>query len=356
MNTQATQHLIATVRDAASTDADINAAAQSFFNAVGRASVSEANAALATLAGFFSLDDPKRAAFLALVCGALVERGCDPRAIDQPLRERLQSLLAAAAALADACRARMPQSEDEEQDPRAAFEQVRQQLASEMPVENTAWEALQRFWPPAIAVFSVNAPSRAAARGLRDGADKIAEYHEAGHWLRLMLSVLDDEPILVIEPKTTLGILARISGVVDNFQLNVLLMDAFPKGGFLARRRIPQRVADVARGVGPQRTEDVVTGVWNLYTWKAIEPGFQLPDPNDYGASATWIWNEGCPEDIPVFQDRRVILLGPASYSRSWRSQRMFDKLPAKLECERKLTKSEITDWLQRMLTAKSAS
>jgi hypothetical protein len=356
MNTQATQHLIATVRDAASTDADMNAAAQSFFNAVGRASLREANDALSTLAGSFSLDDPKRAAFLALVCGALVERGCDPLAIAQPLRQRLQSLLEAAAALADACCARMPKSEDEDQDPGEAFEQVRQQLASEMPRENAAWEALNRFWPPAIAVFSVSAPSRAAARGLRDLAAGIADHHEAGHWLRLMLSVLDDEPILVIEPQTALGILARISGVVENFQLNVLLMDGFPKSGFLARRRIPQRVADVARGIGPQQTDDTVTGVWNLYTWKAIGPGLKLPDPNDYGASDHWIWNEGCPEDIPVFQDRRVILLGPASYPRSWRSQRMFDRLAAKLECERKLTRAEITDWLQRMLAAKSAS
>jgi hypothetical protein len=161
---------------------------------------------------------------------------------------------------------------------------------------------------------------------------------------------------LAIEPQTTLGILGRISGVVDNFQLNVLLMDGFPKSGFLARRRVPQRVADVARGVGPQQTDDTVTGCWNLYTWKAIEPGFKLPDPKDYAASAHWIWNEGSPEDIPVFQGRRIILLGPASYPRSWQSLRMFDKLPAKLECERKLTKSESTDWLQRMVAAKSAS
>jgi hypothetical protein len=290
---------------------------------------------------------------VALVCGALVERGCDPAAIAQPLCERLQSLLEAAAVLADACRARMPKPEGKDQDPDATFENVRQQLTSQMPLETAAWEALKEFWRPAIAVFSVGASSRAAARGLRDLAAKIADHHEAGHWLRLMLSVLDDEPILVIEPKTGLGILARISGIVENFQLNVLLMDGFPKAGFFARRRIPHRVADVARGAGPQQTEDIVTGVWNLYTWQAIEPGLKLPDPNNYGANAHWIWNEGSPEDIPVFQGRRVILLGPPSYPRSWRSQRMFDKLPARLECERKLTRDEITDWLQRMIAAK---
>src|SRR5262249_12863990 len=169
----------------------------------------------------------------------------------------------------------------------------------------------------AIAVFSVSPSARAEARGLRDLAAKIADHHEGGHWLRLLLSVLDKEPVLAIEPQTRRGMLARMSGVVDNFQLNVLLMDAFPRSGILARRRVPKRVADVARGLGPQQTSETVTGVWNLYTWRALEPGFGLPDPNNYGASNCWIWNEGSPEDIPVFAGRRVILLGPASYSRS---------------------------------------
>lgn len=140
--------------------------------------------------------------------------------------------------------------------------------------------------------------------------------------------------MLVIEPKKTLGIYARISGVVDNFQLNVLLMDGFPQSGLLARRRVPKRVADVARGDGPQQTEDTVTSVWNMYTWQAIGSDFTMPNRADYDSSQFWVWNEGTPEDIPVFDGRRVVLLGPASYPRSWQSQRMFDNLPATLKID----------------------
>jgi hypothetical protein len=169
-----------------------------------------------------------------------------------------------------------------------------------------------------------------------------------------MLGVLEDEPVVVIEPETKLAILGGISGVVDNFQLNVLLMDGFPKSGLFARRRVPQRVAAIARGEGPQQSSDTVTGVWNLYTWEAIESGGTLPDPGDTGSSKFWIWNEGTPADIPVFDGRRAILLGPASYPRSWQSQRMFSKLQAKLEIERKLTEDETDDWLRRMVAAKT--
>ena len=95
---------------------------------------------------------------------------------------------------------------------------------------------------------------------------------------------------------------------------------------------------------------------FNMPAWQAIQPGLTLPDPNDYGGSANWVWNEGIPEDIPVFEGRRVVLLGPRSYPRSWRAQRTFNLLPAELAIERRLTAAEARDWLQRMLAAKETT
>src|SRR5262249_26054005 len=158
---------------------------------------------------------------------------------------------------------------------------------------------------------------------------KISSHHAAGHWLRFMLSVLDDEPVLVLEPETQLGILGRISGVADNFQLNVLLMDAFPRPSIFVRRRVSQSVVDIARGVGPQQSDEGVLGAWNLYTWKALTSAGRLPDAKSLGGDKHSIWNEGVPDDIPVFEARTVILLGPPSYTRTWRAQRLFNKLAA---------------------------
>jgi hypothetical protein len=247
-------------------------------------------------------------------------------------------------------------AEQEQVDRGEVFEKLRQQLAERLPQENHAWELLGEIWPAAIAVLSRSPSARAAARPLREPAHAISEFHAAGHWLWQMLSVLDKEPLLVIEPQTSLGIVGTISGISENFQLNVLLMDQFPQRGWFARRRVPKRVADISRGIGPQQSEELVTSVWNLYTWQAIQPGLSLPDPNDYGGGGHWVWNEGIPEDIPVFEGRRVVLLGPRSYPRSWRSQRTFNLLPAELAIERRLTAAEARDWLQRMLAAKETT
>jgi hypothetical protein len=358
-----TQHLIDTLRDPSSNENDARAAAQALFDAIEPAGEAEANTTLARFAPHLLMEKPERALFLAMVCGAMVEHGCDSEPLVQPLHERLRSLLEASARLAEACRALMPEAdvenedegEDDEEDATEVFENLREEVAREMPAEDAAWDALDGFWGLAIAVYSVNPAARMAARDLLGHARSIAQFHEGGHWLALILSVLDNEPVLVIEPETQSGIRGRISGVVDNFQLNVLLMDAFPRSGMLSRRRVPKRVAEVARGEGPQQTDDTVTGVWNLYSWTAIDEGLKLPDPKDHSPRDTWIWNEGMPADIPTFEGQRVILLGPASYARTWQSQRMFDQLPASLEIEAELSKSEVTDWLQRMAVARDS-
>jgi hypothetical protein len=164
--------------------------------------------------------------------------------------------------------------------------------------------------------------------------------------------VLHEEPFLVVEPDSGLGIEGRMSGIADNFQLHVLLMDAFPRRGLFALRRVSRQAARVARGSGPQVTDEIISGKWNLYTWEGLGPDARLPDAKQNPSTEAWVWGEGTPADIPVFEGYRVVLLGPPSYLRTWRSQRLFQGLRAELEISKRLTREEVQRWLERMAQA----
>jgi hypothetical protein len=308
----------------------------------------ESTNALQALAALFDLHDLSRAGFVALVCGAVIENGVDPSPVAGPLTSRLKSLLESAGALNDFCLAQMPRTDEHEDD---AFEKIRERSVASMQKENAAWEALDLFWRPAVAVYSTSPQARAEARELLSMAEKICAHHQAGYWLQTILQVLDNEPIVVLEPGTGLGAVGKISGVVENFQLQTLLMGKFPGAGLGSR--VSQSVIDVVTGIGRQQSGEGVVGIWNMYVWQALQPGLKLPNPSNYGSNEFWIWGEGKPADIPAFEGRRVILLGPASYQRSWSAQRMFDKLSASLELGPLLTATEVKNWLQRMLDAK---
>lgn len=358
-----TKNLINTAANAAAKDTAVEQAAAEFLAKVEQMSKAEAAEQMAALAEKFDLPVMYRGAYLALIGGAMVEKGVDPQPMAAALRVRLQTLLEGAAKLADAVRALMPEAppeedkddeldEDGEEPINEAFEEAWRKVAPKMPLEAESWNALKTFWRPGIAVYSVSDLARLAARKLSEPAKRIAEFHEAGHWLHLILSVLDDEPLVVIEPQTGLGIVARISGVVDNFQLHTLLMESFPSTGVFASR-VPRSVADIARGFGPQESEETVTGFWNLYSWRAMQSNGQLPESGDFSASSHWVWNEGLPTDIPVLDGHRVVLLGPPSLERSWRAMRMFERLPANLKIERQLSAAEVKSWQQKMIAAK---
>ena len=294
-----TEEMIAVACDPRYTEEERSQVAASLLEAARWAPEEDVRESLAELARNIDMEDHGGASLLALLCGSMVEMGHDPSPMVGPITYRLGSLLESTEELVNACLARVPESEGEDADPAEAFDQARAELGPRMPLAGAAWNALDRFWAPAFTVFSADSAARARAGHLRALARKVGEHHDTAHWLAVLLSVLDDEPIAVIEPSTMLGILGRISGVVENFQLHVLLMDEFPRPDPAAEPRVSRRAADVARGVGPQQVDESVTGAWNLYTWKAIQPGYRLPDAKDYGSRIPGSGARGFPRTSP---------------------------------------------------------
>jgi hypothetical protein len=313
----------------------------------------EAQEVLKNLASGLEFEHPVRAGFVAVLCGAFVERGCNPSDLTQPLIKRLTEVMKQSSVFIQACKKELLESGIPEEEQDEHFQEVSESLSQEMKVEARAFASLDLFQRSATTIFSVSSQARKDAVALRDMALQLGDYC---HWLAMLLGVLDNEPLIVLEPGTGLGILGKLNGVTDNFQLHVLLMDVFPQKGFIKSRRVSTQIVDVARGTGPQQTQDTVTGYWNMYNWQAVHSNLQLPAPDDRSSSNLWIWGEGKPEDISIFENYRVVLLGPAAYQRGWGSQRTFSHLKASITDIRLLSSREVKDWLQRMVTSKAST
>lgn len=310
----------------------------------------ESAAALIRLSEGLELPDTENAEIAARVLGAMIEAGHDPRPAREPMLDCLRRVLPLCNELADVVRPQVG-----EPPPgmsayaagkwvsRRANEALRRAGAT-MPAASEAWERLQAIWPGAIALLSVDPEGRAAGSDLLALVGELQDVHEAAGWLTAMLSVVHDAPFVAIEPATGIGIAGRMSGIVDNFQLNVLLMEAVPWTG---SRRVSRAAAATVRGEGPQQTKEAVEGVWDLYSYAALEPGGSLPRPSDE-IDETLIWDEGMPAHIPVLDGHRVILLAPTAYERTWHAQRMFANLPATLDHE-VLDEAAVASWLQKI-------
>jgi hypothetical protein len=137
---------------------------------------------------------------------------------------------------------------------RHARELIESAISEDAP--GSARERFAEQWPSVVALCSGDATVREELRDLIPALTRVEDDLDGAGWIALMLGVLHDEPLVAIEFPSHTGIAGRMSGVVDNFQLHTLLMDAVPSPrGFLGRRkpRVPEPAVANARGEGHPR-------------------------------------------------------------------------------------------------------
>jgi hypothetical protein len=289
----------------------------------------------------------------AMLAGAMVEHEAPDAPVRDVLVEALEravtacvpALEAAISTLPELPRASAEAEKADEEDELAA--RVDRRLGEESP----AWRLLHDVYLPCVAVLGRSAEARSRCRGLLEALTRLEPYHPAASWLRQLIAVLDDEPLLVIDVGAHRGFTCVMSGVASNFELFVLLADALAgdyEEGWLEVARPPPEVVRCLRGIGPQECGENVEGAWNAYAYTALDAERRLPDPGDYAASEHWIWGEGEPWEIPTLDGMRVVLLGPPSYARFIPAQRTFSTLRAKIDAKR-LESEELDAWLAKI-------
>ncbi|MEV6842643.1 hypothetical protein [Actinoplanes sp. NPDC051411] len=140
--------------------------------------------------------------------------------------------------------------------------------------------------------------------GLAEDAAELADRVPRAYWLGGLFAVLDDEPVVVLDPASGRGFRLTMSGVGDNFQLHTLLADRLigdGEGGLLAGVR-PEAAWVAAATDAPAE----VAG-------KPIERRFRLFD-----ATGEYVAPEGRPSEIARVEGARVLVIHPPNGSYQW--------------------------------------
>lgn len=175
---------------------------------------------------------------------------------------------------------------------------------------------------------------------LRSAASEAAERSELAHWVHGLASVLDDEPLIVLDSGTGRGFALTMSGVGDNFQLHTLLADRL--------------IGDPAEGLLPGERPDpawvraAATGDPGLGPDNPVMRRFRLFD-----AQGAYVFPEGVPADIPAVDGVRVIVLHPPKGRFGWANGRVYEHMESALVLDRPLDPRESALWLSRTLPAR---
>lgn len=318
-----------------------------FFATLPTADKAEVATAMHSLTTLFDKAPDANTITAAMICGYLAENGYDATPyisrLETVVLEQLEKANAFMIASAAILQTQVDEEEeDEEEDPWELIEALRTRTEKKNPNQVAAFDWLEKVYPCLISTYSTNGDLWQKGKEILSA--KTAPFTEISsicHWLNLLFSVLFKEPVLVAELKTGKAFLGTISGIADNFQLQLLLMSITGLGETISAEQTA-----VVDGSGPQSTEISVAGKWDMCNWQTLSPLLlqKVERDSDY-----WIWSEGRPEDISVLDNRRVILLKPPSYQRGLPVQRSFAHLPAGIHIEKWLNNDELEAWLNKM-------
>lgn len=314
--------------------------------------------ALVSQAGFLP------AALIAVGCGALIERGADPAIASAAILTRIRESLELAPTFVSACQneARDHPGVCDPADSAACVQQFGRKISQQMPEVTQAWAALEPFCTAALAVLMRLPAMRETVRNDRAFQGALAAYpldSSALQCVRDILQVLENEEIIVLHPVLKRGYRVCIRGIGRNFELHTLLADALigdPAQGWLPGQRPDPRVVSAAKdGPFPWPGEDAkdfpsAVGKFNLWNWQGLQPDGTLPQ--GFEKKEHWIWNEGKPADIAMFEGVRVILLGPPPYERRWNAGRYFPGMKGEVEVLEHLSPVLVDEWLTRIQAA----
>ncbi len=344
---QKTQELSLLLTQNSASEENIQTCANAYFELVDTSSDADVAESMHLLSQLFGLENISHGSMASLICGNLIERGYSAAPICTTFILFYKSLLQKAAPFFTVCTQKISQlTEDDEIDEFELVDQLKEDLSTEYAAELQAIEALNSYYACGVSIFSSGFQEFIQGKENLSDVFDYQNYSDGCYWLSKLFEVLFDEPILVIDLVARKGICGRMSGVVDNFQLQLLLMSMPEINDPI---QLPEEYIDVVKGYGPQQIEPSVVGKWNMCTWEYLQPQQNAETDATYAESKFWIWSEGTPQHIPVFQGYRVVLLDTPSYQRGLPIQRTFYNLEADILVDTILQPEEIDQWLAQM-------
>lgn len=354
---KATDEFIRVISDPLSSNEDVNTFLQPCFKLLPDSNEQDVNRFMRKLMALTSLPDMERASLATTICGYLVENGFPSDTVLYDFIGFYEGLLDKSRPFFEILSAHIGKMRVVQEEREEAVNQIYSELLNdEDVVDNDTYNAvisLDKFYACGVSLFSINRHNLEKAKvRLKDKVSFVADYSEGCFWINKLFTVLFDEPIVVIDIDRRIGFEGKISGIVDNYQLQHLLMGLpiLNDGG----ASISEENFAIANGAGVQTSENSVENKWNMYhLGLCYQPNWQTLINNEENPNQSvefrqyWIWSEASPVDIPVYKGHRSVLLGLPSYSRSSRAQRTFKNLKAEITIEKELSKEDIATWLK---------
>jgi hypothetical protein len=294
---------------------------------------------------------PKK--LLLLVVGALVEGGAPPELAYPAVSKDLVDILDKASRYAQECL--------DTCDELHIYDAVRsegERIAKQMPEEAEAWESVASRCLTAVACLSRSGKLRKkeqATGEIARAAYALEDTVEEVTFLSHIVKLIDDVPLLVIHPESRRGWRLVMNDCTNNVEMYVLVNDAIvgdPAKGFLKGPRPSARALKVLKDpdAAPPKEPPEVVIPWHTVAWTGLGANGEVV-AQEPRVPQEWVWLEGVPAEIPIFEGERVIVYVPPLMKRTMPVEPAYAALSPRVQLKSKLAGPEVDRLLAKMGT-----
>jgi hypothetical protein len=281
---------------------------------------------------------------LAVFAGACVELGGSPLPLAEVLPAQAAQALEYCAAFPDTWARAGGGRPLPDRDARPRFGEVHDVLVDGGIPDGTAlrlalsWYDLPHWLDPLVPAMAQR--DFRAAMGSRDrireASTALADQVPRARWVSGLSRVLDDEPLVVLDPAGGRGYRLTMSGIGDNAQLHTLLADRLigdPGRGLIAGER-PRASWVAAATDGRPRVRTIRR--------------FRLFDGH-----GSYLSPQGWPDAIRPLDGVRVLVAHPPVGTAGWTGGRVFEHMRPTLSLDAVLEPAQAAPWFDRVAPAR---
>lgn len=215
-------------------------------------------------------------------------------------------------------------------------------------------EIIGRMTPAMAEIFSVSSIARKLLQSNAEIScvDFVAKSSVPQvRMLYQLVNALDTE-LIVLHGAEKKGFVVDVSGCSDGklFSLALaanLIQSEKNEPHLLAGNRPAKMYQDFLDAMGDQILEEPWPNPFSISNWTCVKPDGSVP--TGMAGASHWTYLEGSVKEFPLWNGKRVIILGKAPFAKKFEPIRVFDKLQAKVTIKKSMGEQEVTALLQEI-------
>jgi len=243
---------------------------------------------------------------------------------------------------------------DDSVDLYAKYKKMSADATEEISITDITDEIIGRLTPAMAEIFAVSLKGRQMLQAHPEISVVDFIHNSSIPQVRMLYSLVNalDTEMIIIHGTEKKGFLVSVSGCSDGklFSLAVaanLVQSEKKETNLLTGTRPGKLFLDFLESMGEQVLEEQWGNPFTISTWCCVKPDGSIP--SGMAGASHWFYTEGSIKELPLWNGKRIAILGKAPFAKKFAPIRVFDKLNVRVKIIKSLSEEEVTSMLQEI-------